>query len=429
MEKFCPVFLIKYISQLKMNIIKRALWISDYFPRPHDMTQGVWALESIYAIKRKGIDVVVLSPTPWIPFLLSFNRGLRNWNKTPEKFEINSLKIFYPKCFHYPHRFIIKYLYNPLPYFESSFLMNRVKPVIKLLMENYPFQIVHTNFVFPSGFIGLSIKNEFKIPLIVHERSVNRLSNACKYKLRSKLYSKIVNEADAVISPNKKMAATIESFLENGKKVNVIRDPGNPASIKDISSIIQPKPEKYKNKKIILSVGSLIERKGHEFLIKAVGLLKNEISDIKCFIIGNGVKKNFLKNLIRELNLDQCIELLGKHPHEEVLKMMSWCDIFVLPSWDEAGGTVYGEAMSFSKPIIGCRDEGISELIEDGIHGILIDKRDEKSLAEGLKKLLLDEELSKSIGCAARNLVEKEFNYDFTAAKITELYSQVCRYI
>ncbi|MDO8550566.1 MAG: glycosyltransferase [Ignavibacteria bacterium] len=406
-------------------IIKRVLWISDYFPRPHNMTLGVWALESIYAIQRKGIEVAVLSPTPWIPKLFAFTNNLKNWHKVPFKVDIDSVNIFYPKCPHYPHRTVTKYLYNPIPYFESSFLFEWIKPAIKLIAEKYPFQAVHTNFVFPSGYIGYTIKKKYKIPFIVHERSVNRLLNANSHRLRKKSYAKIVNEADAIITPNRKMADIIEKFLHNGKKVNIIRDPGNSASIKNISFFIQAKPERYKNQRIILSVGSLIERKGHEFLVKAINLLKDEFQNIKCLIIGSGVRKNFLENLIKRLQLNQYVELLGQLPHNEVLRTMSWCDIFVLPSWNEAGGTVYGEAMTFGKPIVACKDEGIGEIVEDRVHGLLVNKKDEQSLAEAIKKLLRDEEFAAAIGRASKILAENEFNYDFAADKIIELYNKI----
>ncbi len=407
-----------------MNSIKRVLWISDYFPRPHNMTLGVWALESIYAIQRKGIEVVVLSPTPWLPRLITFTNNLKRWRQVPSKFIIDSINIFYPKCPHYPNRFIIKFLYNHFPYFETSFLIGSIKPVIKEIMENYPFEAVHSNFIYPGGYIGYEIKKMYKIPFIVHERSVNRLSNALEHKLRRKLYIEIIKEADAVITPNRKIAGTIEKFLTNEKKVNVIRDPGS-SVLTNLHSQFQIKPEKYRNKKVIFSVGSLIERKGHEFLIKAINILKDEFKNIRCIIAGNGVRKKSLEKLIEHLKLDQYIEMAGQLPHDEVLNIMSWCNIFVLPSWDEACGTVYGEAMSFGKPIIACKEEGLSEFIENGKHGLLVNKKDERSIAEAIKKLLSDEALAISMGSESKLFVEKEFNYDFIASEIIEIYNKI----
>ena len=55
--------------------LRRALWICDYFPRPHDMTTGTWALESVAAIGAAGLPVAVMAPTPWIPRALAANQS------------------------------------------------------------------------------------------------------------------------------------------------------------------------------------------------------------------------------------------------------------------------------------------------------------------------------------------------------------------
>ena len=80
-----------------MKGIKRILWISDYFPRPHDMTSGIWSLETAIAIQKQGIEVVVLSPTPWIPRWLAFTQDLREWSNVPPEFKIKDIPVFYPK--------------------------------------------------------------------------------------------------------------------------------------------------------------------------------------------------------------------------------------------------------------------------------------------------------------------------------------------
>src|SRR5688572_32271214 len=63
--------------------LRRALWICDYFPRPHDMTTGTWALESVAAIGSAGLPVAVMAPTPWIPRALAANPVLRAWSRVP----------------------------------------------------------------------------------------------------------------------------------------------------------------------------------------------------------------------------------------------------------------------------------------------------------------------------------------------------------
>ena len=75
-----------------MKDLKRVLWISDYFPRPHAMTTGVWALETIFAIQKQGVEVVVLSPTPWIPRWLAFTPTLKEWSRVLYELKIKDEK-------------------------------------------------------------------------------------------------------------------------------------------------------------------------------------------------------------------------------------------------------------------------------------------------------------------------------------------------
>ncbi len=400
--------------------LKRVLWISDYFPRPHDMTTGVWALETVVDINKRGVEVVVLSPTPWIPRLLAFTPNLRELSNVPYEFKIRDLPVFYPRCPHYPHRLITRYFYNFLPFFDSSLIWYWCEETISLIFDRYPFQVMHSNFIFPNGFIGLKIKNKYGIPLVVHERSAQRLNAAKNHLLCRNIYCRVVKEADIVITLNHKMADLIKEIVP--REINII---SAAADIGTSDTIIQQKPESYKGKKVILSVGALIERKGHEYLIRAINYLKDEFPNIKCIIIGAGVRLRNLENLINNLALNNIVELYGQRPHDEVLRIMSWCDVFVLPSWDEAFGTVYAEAMVFAKPIIACAGEGISEVLQDGVQGLLVRKQDVNSLAEALKKILSDENLTSRLGRAAKVLADEKLNYNFIASRMIDLYKQI----
>src|SRR5688572_24552988 len=77
--------------------LRRALWICDYFPRPHDMTTGTWALESVAAIGSAGLPVAVMAPTPWIPRALAADPVLRAWSHVPPYQEIRGVPIYYPR--------------------------------------------------------------------------------------------------------------------------------------------------------------------------------------------------------------------------------------------------------------------------------------------------------------------------------------------
>ena len=272
---------------------------------------------------------------------------------------------------------------------------------------------------FPNGYIGLKIKQQYGIPLVVHERSLTRLAMAREHPHRRKIYTKVINEADRLITMNQKMVTLLKQMTSISKDIVILPAA---ADIASIARLKQKKPFLYEHKQVILSVGTLIERKGHENLLKAIQLIRYEFPHLKCLIIGEGQQRSRLQTLIEQFDLLEFVELLGKLSHEEVLRTMSWCDIFVLPSWDEPFGTVIAEALAFSKPVVVSEGEGASEILKDGCHSLLVKKQDSPSLAAALQKLLRDPELAKRIGMAAGKLAERELTYQGLAQQLIEIY-------
>ena len=171
-------------------------------------------------------------------------------------------------------------------------------------------------------------------------------------------------------------------------------------------------------------MGFLEARKGHEFLVKAIRRVADDLRDIKCIIIGSGARARALERLVSVLNLTSIVELRGRRSHCEVLRTMSWCDVFVLPSWNEPFGTVYSEAMAFGKPIIGCEGEGIGEVVDDGVQGLLVKPANVDSLVAALRTVLKDHDLASRMGEASKVLATRSLTYTFVANKIIGLYRQ-----
>jgi glycosyltransferase involved in cell wall biosynthesis len=405
--------------------LRRALWICDYFPRPHDMTTGTWALESVAAIAAAGLPVAVLAPTPWIPAPLAFNRVLRAWAKVPPYQEIRGVQIYYPRMPHYPRKWVHNEVYNRLPAFDTSLLWPWCARAAAQIMIEHPFDVVHANFLFPSGYIGMKLKERYGTPLVVQERSVQRMAMARERAARGAAYRRILQASDVVITQNEKMAAGLRDFEPGIADLRVVKQPG--AHPDRVAGLRRDRPAQFADKRVVLSVGTLSERKGHEYLVRAVAAIKPEFPDLVCRIIGDGPERPKLQSLIAELGLAGTVELCGKRPHAEVLGEMSWCDVFALASWGEADGTVYGEAAQFGTPVIACADEGIAEVVVDGEHGRLVPARDSEALAEALRWLLVDPARRRQVGDAARALAEEKLSYPRLADGLIQLYDGLVR--
>jgi glycosyltransferase involved in cell wall biosynthesis len=401
--------------------LRRALWICDYFPRPHEMTTGTWALESAVALQEAGLPVVVLAPTPWIPRAIAPAGALREWSRVPAQWHIRGVPIYYPRCPHYPRRWVHENLYNRLPLLDTALLWPWIGRASERVMQEHPFDVVHGNFLFPGGYLGMRLKRRYGTPLVVHERSVQRLGMARDHPRRQRAYRRILRAADTVITENESMAAELRQMEPAVRDLRVFKQPGtHPGTV---ASLMRERPPGYRDKRVVLSVGALSERKGHAILLRAIAEIRAEFPDLVCRIIGEGPERPRLEGLVDELGLAGIVELVGRRPHADVLGEMSWCDIFALPSWGEAGGTVYGEAMQFGKPIIGCHGEGIAEIVRDGVHGLLVPARDTASLAAALRSVLADAALRERMGAQARELAASELSYPKLANELIELYA------
>jgi glycosyltransferase involved in cell wall biosynthesis len=174
----------------------------------------------------------------------------------------------------------------------------------------------------------------------------------------------------------------------------------------------------------VLSVGNLIPIKGHALLLSAFANVSASIPNSRLEIIGDGCERERLIELAKALDLTGRVSFLGRQSREAVAQAMRRCAVFALPSSYEGLGCVYLEAMSSGKPAIGCRGQGIDEIIEHGKNGLLISPGDQAELAESLRVILLNEDFGCRIGRAARDTVLQGYTLHHQAQRFVQLYRE-----
>ena len=145
----------------------------------------------------------------------------------------------------------------------------------------------------------------------------------------------------------------------------------NGVNLEEIKSI---KPSRVKSD--IVYAGRLLDFKNVDLLIKAVGLIKNQLPRIKCLIIGDGPEKTKLLELSNKLKLEKNIQFTGFLPkHEDVYALIKSSKVFVLPSTREGFGIVVIEANACGIPVItiNCKGNAAKDLIEEGKNGYVCD--------------------------------------------------------
>jgi glycosyltransferase involved in cell wall biosynthesis len=169
---------------------------------------------------------------------------------------------------------------------------------------------------------------------------------------------------------------------------------------------------------LILSVGRLTEQKNYELLIQAVASLQKKGFNFLLEIVGEGILRAELEKQIQEEKLEKLISLPGHLPHEQVLGLYEKADIFVSTSRWEGSPNVVLEALSYGLPVVATRVGGVSDIIKDGVQGLLVSSGDKEELESALERLLKDGELREKLGTAARKRVQKNFSKEARFARL-----------
>jgi colanic acid/amylovoran biosynthesis glycosyltransferase len=178
----------------------------------------------------------------------------------------------------------------------------------------------------------------------------------------------------------------------------------------------------------IVTIARLAEKKGVEYAIRAVAKLAKSKTNLNYTIVGDGLLKERLQQLIQELNVDNIVTLVGWKQQQEVIEIINNSDIMLAPSVTSKDGDREGipvvlmETMAMGLPIVSTVHSGIPELVENGVSGFLVPERDVDALAEKLNYLVENPEVWNKMGAAGRAFVEKYYNADKLNDKLVEIY-------
>ncbi len=388
----------------------KVLILSNLYPNKQFPNNGIFVYEQVENLSVLKVDITVFSPIPYVfPF---FNFVKNKWAKYREikNIEIlNGKKIFHPKYIAIPGGYLKQYWYLILTYNMKRVLLNELK--------EHNFDLIHVQGSAPDDYTGYKLSQFLKIPYIltIHGDTVLALS---KNRSRFSKSKQAIIKANAVIAVSQKVKKRIIELTNREENVFVVNN--------GYTQIESKVDFERKDEKInILFVGNLIAQKGCLQLLEAFYELSVKYDNIYLQIVGAGPqRKDITQYISNKKNLSRKIQLFGAIPHKKVLELMQKCDIFILPSINEAFGVVYLEAMSFKKPVIGSRGEGICDIIQNGFNGLLIDPKIVIEIFEALEFLILNEDKRKTLGINGYNSI-KELTWNNNAKNIIKIYQRV----
>jgi glycosyltransferase involved in cell wall biosynthesis len=189
------------------------------------------------------------------------------------------------------------------------------------------------------------------------------------------------------------------------------------------TDIPEQQPEKVANNPLTIGVVSRLSReKGIDVLLHAMPKILTFFPDIRLLIVGDGGEKTKLMNLAKELHINDSIIWAGLQPKETLQSYYTQMDIVTVPSRFEGFGLTAIEAMSHGIPVVASRVDGLMEVIEDGVSGILVQSENSSAFANAIITFLQDSSKRQQIGENGYNRVKATFAYNIYQKTITDIY-------
>jgi colanic acid/amylovoran biosynthesis glycosyltransferase len=292
---------------------------------------------------------------------------------------------------------------------------------------NKRFDIIHCHFG-PNGILGSYLKEiGIKAKLITVFHGYDMSSTILK---NNDVYNKLFSYGDLFMPISDYWKSKLIKLGCDKKKIIVHRMGIDLERYKDTLKKLQA-GEDIK----ILTIGRLVEKKGHEFVIRAIREVKKVYKNIEYIIVGDGPLRTKLESLSIKLGVHENVKIIGAVEQREVLNLYQQCHIFCLPSVTSSNGDQEGipvvlmEAQALGIPVISTFHTGIPEVVFDGKSGFLVPEKDVDALAEKLEYLIEHPEIWDQMGRYGRKFVEEKYDIKKLNNQLVRIYQNLIDYL
>jgi glycosyltransferase involved in cell wall biosynthesis len=376
----------------------QVLTLTPFYPSQADETAGCFVAEPLGALTRVGITNTIFAAQP-------FYRGTMHSSHTGERAQW------------------IRYFSLPggpgLPS-AGAFLFARILGKVRNLQSSGKLDLIHAHAPLPCGHAAMLLSAELGIPYVVSVHGLDAFSTQqvqgragqwCR-----RISQRVYRSSRRVICISEHVREQVLEGTGSGCRTSVVYNAVDP-------ELFSPGSELARGQ-TVLTVGNLIPIKGHEILISAIASISADFPDLALEIIGTGPEQPRLQALAGQLGILKRVRFLGRQSRNQVADAMRRSTVFALPSRYEGLGCVYLEAMSTGKAVVGCRGQGIAEVIQHGKNGFLVGPENGKELALVLAMLLRDERLRGNVGSAARDTILDQFTLSQQAERLARIYRE-----
>jgi len=302
---------------------------------------------------------------------------------------------------------------------------------LKGLVRREGIEAVHAGRVLPEGWLAWMLRKWCGLPYVVYVHG-EELTYGDHSRELAWMMRRVFGRAERVIVNSRNTARMMQEHWNLSDETVSVVHPGVDTQRfvpVESDSVVREKLG-WTGRRVVLTVGRLQKRKGHDMLIRALPRIRETVPDVLYAVMGDGDERDRLKQLARETGVEEQVQFLGELDDDGLVQAYQQCDLFALPNREVNGdfegfGMVLLEAQSCGKPVLAGDSGGTAETMQRGKTGVIVDCTQPAPLAEAVCDLLTDENRRIQMGTAAREWAVGEFDWNALAAKAAAIFGEV----
>ena len=358
----------------------RTLLFSTLYPSSARPVHGIFVETRLRELLAQGgVETRVVAPVPWFPSTDPRHGERAAMARTPVREQRHGIDVRHPR---YP--LIPKVGMTVTP----ALLALWARPAVQAVLgEGFDFDVIDAHYYYPDGVAAALLARHFRKPLVITARGTD-LNLIPQYTLPRRMIQWAARQADASVGV---CAALMDVLGELGiepARLHVMRNGVDLQRFRPLPPAQMRAELGIDGAPLLLSVGHLIERKGHHVAIDAVAALQATHPGARLVIAGEGEERERLLQRARERGVADQVRLVGSVPNTDLLRWYSAADALVLASSREGWANVLLEAMACGTPVVATRIWGTPEVVATDAVGRLVAERSGAAFADAVRTLL-----------------------------------------
>ncbi|MCO7226246.1 glycosyltransferase [Pleionea sp. CnH1-48] len=373
----------------------KVLTVTTLFPNVAQPRHGIFIANRLHQLQQYcDVDIEVVAPIAWFPgsHLLPSYQHLK---EIPATTRWKSLTVHHPRFLSAPGR-----AFGFKPHFIAQ-------AYAKAASNQY--DIIDAHYAYPDGAATALLANKLNLPYVLSVRGsdINVLPD--QHPDNKKKIKTALGEASAVIGVSRPLTENVKQLQPAVKKVVTLENGVD-------NQLFRLQQPELTEDKLLLSVGNLIDLKGHHLIVEAMP----ELTDYRLVIIGSGSKQHELEQRIQELGLESRVTIVNNIAQEALVEWYNRAKFTLLCSSHEGCPNVVLESMASGTPVLATRVGACEDLIDENVTGLFVEQRSAEGIADAVRRAE-----QQGFNKGQVHQIAQKFDWESVCKKQFELYQSV----